>query len=236
MTGSQRDLREFLGKAKAEVADPALEELLNLYEDRRAEIEERLEEFRVVWREGTDKDLFFELCFCLCTPQSSAVSCDKAVRELRDRGMFQDASQEAISAVLEGHGVRFPENKARWISKARDRFLASKPALRAQLQDHAGDPFTLRDWLQQEVLGLGLKEASHYARNVGLGEELAILDRHILGNLVRLGVIEVVPRSLTRNHYLRIEGEMRDFCRAVGISMGHMDLLLWARQTGFVFK
>lgn len=236
MTGSQRDLREFLEGVKAEVGDSALKELSTLYEERRVEIEERLQEFKDIWRKGTDDVLFFELSFCLCTPQSSARSCDKAVRELRDRGMFLDASQEAISEVLDAHGVRFPENKARWIAKARERFLSSEPALRAQLQENAGDPFKLRDWLQQEVLGLGLKEASHYARNVGLGEELSILDRHILGNLVRLGVIDVVPKSLTRNRYLDIEAKMRDFCRMVGIPMGHMDLLLWARQTGFVFK
>ncbi len=236
MTGSQRDLREFLEQAKVEVGDPALDELSTLHEDRRMEIEKRLLEFKDIWRTGSDERLFFELSFCLCTPQSSALSCDKAVRELRDRGMLVDGSREAISEVLDAHGVRFPENKARWIAKARERFIAAGPSLRAQLEENAGDPFKLRNWLQQEVLGLGLKEASHYARNIGLGEDLAILDRHILGNLVRLGVIDVVPKSLTRNRYLEIEVKMRDFCRSVGIPMGHMDLLLWARQTGFVFK
>ncbi len=236
MTGSQRDLREFLGEVTKDSGDPALQELHSLYEDRKHEIEARLEDFKEIWRRGTDEDLFFELSFCLCTPQSSAISCDKAVRELRDRGMLFDAPREGIFKVLEDHGVRFPENKARWIVGAREKLLTGDSPLRTLLQEHAHDSQELRDWLQREVLGLGLKEASHYARNTGLGEELAILDRHILNNLVRLGVIDVIPRSLTRNRYLEIEGRMRDFCRDVKIPMGHMDLLLWARQTGFVFK
>lgn len=234
MTGSQRDLREFLGEVEASL-EPQMAELLVLYKERREEIEARLEEFREIWRRGTDEDLFFELVFCLCTPQSSALACDKAVRELRDRALLFE-TQEDVFQVLDSKGVRFPENKARWIVESRKKFFSSEPSLRRHLEQRPEDPYRLRDWLQREVLGLGLKEASHFIRNIGLGEELAILDRHILANLLRLGVIELIPKSLSRPRYLEIEGRMQDFCRRVGIPMGHMDLLLWARQTGFVFK
>jgi N-glycosylase/DNA lyase len=235
MTGSQRDLREFMGQSQEEL-DSSIQELLALYDQRREEIEARLAEFREAWQHGSDENLFFEMVFCLCTPQSSALSCDKAVRELRDRGLLLNGSQEDILRVLDTHRVRFPENKARWIVEARKKFFSSEPSLRRKLSERADDPHELRDWLQQEVLGLGLKEASHFIRNIGLGEDLAILDRHILNNLLRLGVIDLIPKSLSRKRYLEIEARMRDFCRRVGIPMGQMDLLLWARQTGFVFK
>jgi N-glycosylase/DNA lyase len=235
MTGSQRDLREFMGQGE-EPSEPQMQELLTLYLERRGEIEARLAEFREIWRQGSDEDLFFEMAFCLCTPQSSALSCDKAVAELRERGLLTEGSREDITTVLDSYGVRFPENKARWIVEARKKFFSSPSSLRARLSERSHDPRGLRDWLQQEVLGLGMKEASHYVRNIGLGEDLAILDRHILNNLLRLGVIELIPKSLSKVRYLEIEERMREFCRRVGIPMGHMDLLLWARQTGFIFK
>ncbi len=236
MTGAQRDLRDFVGKAKEAPRDPQVEELLLLYEKRRDEIEARLEEFRNIWQHGTDEDLFFEMAFCLCTPQSSALSCDKAVRELRKKELLFHGPEVEVLSILDGHGVRFPENKSRWILKARERFISPTPSLRNVLKELADNPFDLRDWLVQEVLGLGLKEASHYARNIGLGEELAILDRHILNNLFRLGVIDMIPKNLSRTRYLDVEERLRRFCRSLEVPMGHMDLLLWARQTGFVFK
>jgi len=94
----------------------------------------------------------------------------------------------------------------------------------------------MRDWLVKHVKGLGLKEASHFLRNIGMGEELAILDRHILKNLVCLGVIAGVPASLTPSRYKEIESRMKTFSSSIGIPMGELDLILWYRETGSIFK
>jgi N-glycosylase/DNA lyase len=94
----------------------------------------------------------------------------------------------------------------------------------------------LRSWLVKNVKGYGLKEASHFLRNVGMGQDIAILDRHILKNLVALGVIENVPKNMTAKTYLEIEDKMRSFCNKVRIPMSHLDLLLWSEETGEIFK
>jgi thermostable 8-oxoguanine DNA glycosylase len=44
-----------------------------------------------------------------------------------------------------------------------------------------------------ECKGHGYKEAGHFLRNIGFDQDLAILDRHILKNLKKLGVIDSVP-------------------------------------------
>jgi len=86
------------------------------------------------------------------------------------------------------------------------------------------------------VKGLGYKEASHFLRNIGLGEEFAILDRHILRNLKDLQVIPEIPATLTRKRYLEIEEKVRRLAKDIGIPMGHLDLLLWSKETGHIFK
>jgi len=83
---------------------------------------------------------------------------------------------------------------------------------------------------------MGYKEASHFLRNIGFGENLAILDRHILRNLHRLHVLNEIPKYLTAKKYLAIEGKMRQFADDVKIQMSHLDLLLWYRETGGIFK
>lgn len=233
MTGTQRDLGAFA--VRAEPGAVPADELEDLYRARREEIEGRMTEFAALWARGTDEDLFAELVFCLCAVQTSALASDRAVRALRE-GPLLRGTREEVAGVLNASGVRFHENKARWILAARHRFMGPPPVLRREVEARGHDPVALRDWLQQEVLGFGLKEASHFLRNVGVADGLAILDRHVLANLARMGVIDAIPRSLTRNRYLEIEERLTAFCRAVGIPPGHMDLLLWARETGFVFK
>ena len=100
----------------------------------------------------------------------------------------------------------------------------------------AGSERHAREYFLKNVKGLGLKEASHYLRNVGHGKTLAILDRHILKNLVKCGAIEHVPASLTEKRYFEIEREMENFCKKTGIPLAHLDLLFWAEETGEIFK
>jgi N-glycosylase/DNA lyase len=95
----------------------------------------------------------------------------------------------------------------------------------------------VRDWLVENIKGYGYKEASHFLRNIGLGRDIAILDRHILKNLKRYGVISKIPDSVgSRKVYLDIEERMRRFSKRSGIPMDALDLVFWSMQTGFIFK
>lgn len=197
-------------------------------------IESRLAEFRDVGRAADDR-IFEELCFALLAIQSSARSSDAAVQSLAREGLLWTGGPEEIARALR-HRTRFHNHKAAYIVRARDRFFPPEgPALKAAL-DRFADPKAARAWLVAEVDGLGLKEASHFLRNIGRGEDLAILDRHILRNLLRHRVIGRMPKSLTPKRYLVIEERMEAFSEAVGISLGALDLLWWSRQTGEIFK
>jgi N-glycosylase/DNA lyase len=206
-------------------------ELLEIYTPVKATIAGRLEEFRQIWKSASDEELFTELVFCLLTPQSKARTCWRAVQRLERGNMI--ASAEACQLQEELVGVRFNRRKAEYICLARAMFR--RQPLRAILAGFA-TPFAAREWLVENVLGLGYKEASHFLRNIGLGEELAILDRHVLRNLLLLGVIGEVPGSLSRKTYLEIEKKMAAFSEQAGIPMGHLDLLLWYKEAGEVFK
>src|SRR5437773_34725 len=100
--------------------------------------------------------------------------------------------------------TRFHNHKAAYIVRARDRFFPPAGPILGKSLDGFVDPKGARAWLVREVDGLGWKEASHFLRNIGRGDGLAILDRHILRNLMRHGVIGRMPTSLTPNRYTRI--------------------------------
>lgn len=208
-----------------------VQELMDLYTPVKGQIEARLGEFRHILETANDEDLFRELVFCLLTPQSKAKSCWKAVQRLDRKCMMAAGEPSEIQEELVG--VRFNQRKAEYICRAR--FMFCERSLRATLTGF-GSSAAAREWLVENVKGLGYKEASHFLRNIGLGEDLAILDRHILKNLVLLGVIAEVPSSPTKRTYLEIEKKMADFSKEAGIPMGQLDLLLWYKEAGEVFK
>jgi len=41
---------------------------------------------------------------------------------------------------------------------------------------------------------------------------------------------------LTKKRYLEIEEKVRRFSREIDIPMGELDLLLWSKETGWIFK
>lgn len=210
-------------------------EIEKIYLDKKEDIEKRLQEFKNTWNKGNNKDIHVELSFCILTPQSKAVNAWKAITTLRDNNLLFQGTPEEIVEFL--NIVRFKNNKAKYLVE-----------LREQMKDENGEIITkdffskfksveeARNWIVKNIKGMAYKEAGHFLRNVGFGDNVAILDRHILKNLLRLGVIDEVPKTLTPKLYLEIEDKMRNYCKEVNIPMDSLDLLLWYIEAGEIFK
>lgn len=210
------------------------DELRQKYETKRKDIERRLEDFRNVYF-LPDSDIFAELCFCLMTPQTKAKSADLVIKKLKEKGLLLSGDAAEIKKWMAS--IRFNENKSKYIVEARKFFSDANGSIRVKERlGQFSDPKELRSWLIDNVKGIGYKEASHFLRNIGKGDDIAILDRHILKNLVKYGVIDEVPKSLTDKKYLDIEEKMRAFAQQTGIPFSHLDLLWWSEETGEIFK
>lgn len=210
-------------------------EIKELYEMRKGDIERRLKEFKELFENSNDDRIFAELIFCLLTPQSKAKICWKAVENLMEKDLLIRGSYEQVLRELKG--VRFKKNKAKYIIEARKTFTRENEIRIKSVISSFSDSKKAREWLVKNVKGMGYKEASHFLRNIGFGEDLAILDRHILKNLRLLGVIEDMPKkTLTKKRYMEIENKMREFSRDIGIPLSHLDLLFWSKETGEIFK
>ena len=201
-------------------------ELIKEYKNKKRNIKRRLKEFRNIHK-GKESKIFSELCFCILTPQSNAVSCDCAMKELVKTGLLLKGSVNEIRNVLKSK-TRFHNKKADYIILARGSL--DKNVLRSK------DNLVIRDWLVRNIKGMGYKEASHFLRNIGLGRDIAILDSHILKNLKKYGVINKIPSSLTPKAYCNIEDKARLFSNKINIPLAELDLLFWSKETGEIFK
>lgn len=209
-----------------------VKQLMKYYQTKKNEIRKNLREFEDALNQPDEK-VFAELCFCICTPQSKATLCDEAITALERRNLLLKGNADQIRPLLKG--VRFASRKARYIIKARGLFKRNGKIRIKERLTSFDDIYQLREWIAENVKGIGLKESSHFLRNVGLGKNLAILDRHILKNLKEFGIIGEV-KDLTKKRYLSIESKMRAFAERLNIPLEELDLLLWSRETGRVFK
>jgi len=195
------------------------------FESRKEKINSRLEDFSNIDKKDS-RQIFEELALCLLTPQSKAKSADKSIRNLVENKLLLDGTSEEIQNQLTG--IRFHITKSRRIVEARKTF--------SEFNFDYSDIFNLRDEIAKSFKGIGYKESSHFLRNIGFGKDIAILDRHILKNLVKVNIIEEVPKTLTPKKYLEIEEKMRIFCQKIGINMAQLDLLFWSEETGEIIK
>src|SRR4030065_895498 len=209
---------------------PVLYPLKKLYSLKRGEISRRLKEFKGLWLEGKDEEIFVEIAFCILTPQSKAKVCWNSIERLREKNLLFKGSIEEIREGI--RDVRFKNKKADYLIKARNFFSKNGRICIKSVLLQFKDIRECREWLVRKITGLGYKEASHFLRNIGFGEKIAILDRHILRNLNQLGIIEEIPQSISRAKYMQIEKNMMEFAKQINIPLSHLDLLFWYKGTG----
>ena len=212
--------------------DNCIDDILQIYRQIRPDIVKRLLSFKTGFAKMNSDDVFAELSFCTLTPQSKAKSCWKCIEFLRDKDLLKNGSTDELRMSIKG--VRFHNNKSAYIVHNRE--LTSRIDLKKFILQNSNNIPELRKWFVENIKGYSYKEASHFLRNIGMGSEIAILDRHILKNLIMSNVINEIPKTISEKVYLDIESKMIQFSKDINIPMDHLDILFWYKQTGEIFK
>lgn len=204
-----------------------IEEIRNLMNSSiRKTIEERLESFRELGEKNIE-EIFKELCFCIMAAGYDAEKSVRIQNEIEDGFLYM--SEEALAEKLRDLGHRYPELKARYIVKAREKIDELKNVL-----EKFEDSRQIREWLVENIEGVGYKVASHFLRNIGR-MDLAIIDIHVLNILRRYGVVKYF-KTLTKKRYIEIEKILEKMSEKLGLDLGELDLYLWYLETRKIVK
>ncbi len=230
--------------------------LLKSYESKKQIIRQRLAEFKKFYNEpyswfytnnclqlkkvnrNDNERLFEELCFCILTARASAKMGLKGVDAIRD--VIINGSVIDIRKRL--NGVHRYPNRAEYIVHTRKHLIMDINFELKKKIENSDNTNELREWIirrengEKAIKGIGMKEASHFLRNIGYGEDVAILDMHILNSLKQYGVIDIIPPSMTIKKYIEIEEKMKQFAEKADIPLAELDLLLWSNKTGEILK
>ncbi|MFC1685513.1 N-glycosylase/DNA lyase [Nanoarchaeota archaeon] len=183
-------------------------------------IKQRLREFSSFENKG-NKEWFSEMCFCLLTANASAKG-GIAVQEALGSKGFLSLPEKKLAKRLKEIGYRFPNVRAKYIVEAR-KHTNIKNVINGMTSHQA------REWLVKNIKGLGMKEASHFLRNVGR-KDVGILDKHILRSM------KVEAKPLSPKKYVDVEKKLFSLAKSAKTNMAELDLILWYGQTGEVLK
>jgi N-glycosylase/DNA lyase len=198
-----------------------IQALLRLYNKKKKVIKRRLKSFKSLEKE----EYYNEFLFCTLTPQSNAHSCWKAVEEI-NKGKIEKSRLVSILSKR----TRFHNNKSEYILKNHKLW----PVIKNKLSD--SNIKDLRNRLAETIHGYGMKESSHFLRNIGKSNnQIAILDRHILKNLKSLNILKE-DKIKSKRDYLEKEDKFIIFSKKIGIPLDELDLLFWSKENGQIFK
>jgi len=198
------------------------------YAARKKEVKNRLAEFSRNAKQMSDNDLFVELCFCICTPQSKATKVAEIINS-KNAGKLLLLNQSMLAELLRKN-TRFHNNKAKHIINAR-KYLPEIKRLNNQITDS----MIAREFLVKNIKGIGYKEASHFLRNIGY-RDLCIVDRHVINLMSELKVFESNTNPSTPKKYLELEQKIKDYAKKHHYDVDELDLVLWSIKTGYVFR
>ncbi|MCC7570105.1 N-glycosylase/DNA lyase [Candidatus Micrarchaeota archaeon] len=188
-------------------------------------VKSRLESFKSLG-EKNKEEIFKELCFCTLTANYSAEGGIRIQKQVNEG--FVCLPQAELSERFKELGYRFPNIRSQYICANRNKIDELYSNLK-KLNDKE-----MREWIVENIKGIGYKEASHFLRNIGY-LDYAIIDFHIVDILVKNKMIEK-PKNLNKKKYLEIEDVLRKLAKATGLNLAELDLYLWYMETGKILK
>src|ERR1700733_9293108 len=142
----------------------------------------------------TEEDVWYEFSCCVLSSQVPYGLAQAAANRIGESGVLscrdprpRSDIEHDLSVILRGlfsidgklRRYRFPVAKSAQLAAAKSNIASCFGSLTETLT-HYTDVEDTRQWLVQHAPGLGPKQASMFLRNLGVSDEMAILDRHIL--------------------------------------------------------
>jgi N-glycosylase/DNA lyase len=199
-----------------------IDKVKNLNQKIKDKINDKLREFEQRFNTSA-KEKFLELCFCILVANTSVEKTLQVWKAIGEGFIF--LSENELKEKLKNLGYRFYSKRANYIVSARKYIEQIDLILKSKNEQEA------REWLVENIKGIGWKEASHFMRNLGF-KNFAILDRHVLKILREFNLTNESSPISSKRKYLEIEEKMKAICKKLGITLAELDLLLFYLETG----
>lgn len=188
-----------------------------------------------------ERRLWWELSSCILSSQVPYPLSTAAANAIDNDGILHDKRtsaskrakrlEELLSAPLEVDGkqrtYRFPVARSRQLAVAHTVVMETHGSL-GELIGSFGTASEARSWFVKHAPGIGPKQASMFLRNTGVSYELAILDRHVLNYMSKLGMYSDDSYSISGlAKYRRHEQTLIEHAQELDCPVGLLDWAIW---------
>ena len=202
-------------------------------------------DIRKIWETSREEELWKELCFCILSGNVSYELATSTTEKLYEKGFLDYdwilKSSSAFSKMFEFldssnfeprkkngdlRKYRYPKKRAQEIVKAARTIYSSNSIKQILIDDE--DDVNIRSYFYHNISGLGIKESSHFLRNIGFTDSLAIIDVHVMNFLKELYLVEKIDNStLSEKNYIIIERIIQNLSDYHGLNLAIFDLAIW---------
>lgn len=191
-------------------------------------VRKRLKEFEKFKKYGDEK-LFEEMTYCVFAANSSAAMADSALKILKP--ILWTASLEDYQKAVHKK-VRFYNVRSKYLHHNREK-IKELGGLKVNLEGKT--PEDRRNFIRKHFKGFGLKESSHFLRNIGY-RGYCIVDKHVLNVMKDLDVLKTNIPPKNEKEYFKIEDEIKKFAKENNYDLDELDLAMWSFKTGKVMR
>jgi len=140
-------------------------------------------------------------------------------------------TRPAVGLQPKRSGYRFPERGAWFLARAVKAVYRNGNSIHTLIEESA-ESINLRRLLVASIPGVGPKQASLFLLEIGVSDNFASLDRHLLRYIAMTGTrltsdgcVIHVPVGL--NEYERVESALRTEAHGIGVSLASLDTAIW---------
>lgn len=197
------------------------------------------------WKKMHESSLWKHLCLCILSSNVSFELAKSATLRLAENGMLHPEylleNRESLKTIRKElskplylphkkdgslRKYRFPNRRAKDIVYAARVMYSKEQNIRKYLKE-APTETQARNHLSEVVSGLGLKESSHFLRNIQYSSSLAIIDAHIMRFLEELGLVLCRTHSVSTVEYMYLEKLMQYISKYHGLNLSILDNAIW---------
>jgi thermostable 8-oxoguanine DNA glycosylase len=144
----------------------------------------------------------------------------------------ESPDEQKIELLLRSPAVRhrFPKSKAIQIRSSLESMLGIGTSFSKYMNQFSTE-HDAREYVSSTFAGMGYKQSSMFLRDIGIAQNLAVIDLHIIWYLTNAENIEV--GTLSKKRYLFLEDYLRSMSQKIGISMIALDRLIWVTVREF---
>lgn len=197
------------------------------------------------WEEMEEGQIWHELCLCILSSnvpyelarsslahlvKTELVESDTLLSNRKAKTIIARELARPIYLPRKKDGTfrkyRFPRVRAHNIVDAAHVLYSSGNGIQSMLESSEEHEW-VRNNLAEKVPGIGLKESSHFLRNIGYSSNLAIIDAHIVSFLKHLKILPDDYGSITSKNYFVLEDLMQQMSKEYSLNLAILDNAIW---------